>query len=131
MATRPLCNSYMAGAWTVLVHQQERIKAMSSTQSAKWGSRSETANPDCPCFLNFRVLAKRGVSPLVNWLTGFPKLSGKGWPWHFCKVDLGSNKSMGLGPPTMNIKMSDLALAEKCGGLHASGLAKGFVPTGA
>ena len=26
MRVRPLCSSYMAGAWTVLVHQQERSK---------------------------------------------------------------------------------------------------------
>ena len=70
----------MAGAWTVLVHQQARKKAMSSTQPARFGVRSETSRPDWPCFLKVRVLASSGVSPLVNWLTGRPKLSGNGLP---------------------------------------------------
>src|SRR5207244_8787208 len=107
----------------MLVHQQERIKAISSTQVARCGIRSETSRPDWPCFLDLRVLAKSGVSPLVNWLTGRPKLLGKGWPWYFCKSGLGSNRSSGLGPPTMNMKMMDLALGSKWPLLAARGLA--------
>src|SRR5262249_15838323 len=126
MLTRPLCNSYMAGAWMVLVHQQERIKAMSSTQVARGGIKSDTSRPDLPCFWNLRVLANSGLSPLVNWLTGLPKLSGSGWPWRFFSSGLGSNRSMGLGPPTMNMKMTDLARAGKWGGRAASGLAEGL-----
>ena len=113
MSVLPLCISYMAGAWTMLVHQQERTKAMSSTHVARCGIRSETSSPDRPCFLNLRVLARSGVSPLVNWLTGMPKLLGNGWPWRFCSSGLGSKRSTALGPPTMNMKMMDLAFAGK------------------
>src|SRR5438034_8001659 len=113
----------MAGAWTMLVHQQERRKAMSSTHVARCGIRSETSMPERPCFLNLRVLARSGVSPLVNWLTGLPKLSGSGWPWRFCNSGFGSNRSIGLGPPTINMKITALALAGKCAGLAARGLA--------
>src|SRR2546423_1745278 len=69
----------MAGAWTMLVHQQERKKAISSTQVARCGIRSETSRPDWPCFWKVRVLASSGVSPLVNWLPGFPKPPGPRW----------------------------------------------------
>ena len=79
----------MAGAWTVLVHQQDRKKAMSSTQPARFGIRSETSRPDWPYFLKVRVLARSGVSPLVNWLTGRPKLSGSGLPCCLSSSGLG------------------------------------------
>src|SRR6516164_5307302 len=112
----------MAGACTVLVHQQARRNAMSSTQVARFGNRSDTSNPDLPCFLNVRVLAKSGVSPLVNWLIGLPKLSGRGLPCCFVNSGLGSKRSTWLGPPTMNMKMTDFAFASKCGGLAERGL---------
>src|SRR5947209_17234812 len=113
----------MAGAWTVLVHQQDRKKQISSTQVARCGIRSETSRPDLPYFLNVRVLARSGVSPLVNWLTGMPKPLGSGLPFHFPRAGLGSKRSIALGPPTINRKMTALALPGKCGGLTASGLA--------
>ena len=122
MSVRPLCSSYIAGAWIVLVHQQERRKAMSSTQVARCGSRSDTSRPDWPWRANVRVLASSGVSPLVNWLTGRPKLSGNGWPCRRASSGLGSNRSTWLGPPTMNRKMTASARAGKCGGRAASGL---------
>src|SRR5215831_14073433 len=112
----------MAGAWTMLVDQQERRKQMSSTRVARCGSRSETSRPDWPCLENLRVLARSGVSPLVNWLTGLPKLSGSGLPCHLARSGFGSNRSTWLGPPTMNVKITDLALASWCGFLAASGL---------
>src|SRR5439155_17194354 len=105
----------------MLVHQQERRNAMSSTQVAKCGIKSEISRLDWPCFLNFRVLAKSGVSPLVNWLTGMPKLFGSGLPCHLLNSGFGSKRSPALGPPTMNMKTMDLALAGKCGCFAASG----------
>ncbi len=116
----------MAGAWTVLVHQHERRKQRSSAQVARCGIRSDMSRPDLPCFLNFRVLANSGVSPLVNWLTGMPKLGGSGLPCHFARAGLGSNRSTGLGPPTMNMKMTDFARAAKCGFFATSGLTGSF-----
>src|SRR4051794_32965595 len=116
----------MAGAWTVELHQHERRKQTSSTQEAKCGMRSETSRPDLPCFLNVRELASSGVSPLVNWLMARPWLSGRGLPCHFFRAGLGSNRSMGLGPPTMNRKMTRLAVGSWCGFRGASGLAEGF-----
>src|SRR4051794_32028496 len=94
-----------------LLHQQERSKAISSAQVARLGNRSDISRPDWPCFLKVRVLARRGVSPLVNWLTGLPKLAGNGLPWFRVTSGLGSNRSMALGPPTMNRKMTDFARA--------------------
>src|SRR5207253_2640075 len=115
----------------MLVHQQERRNAMSSTQLARCGIKSETWHPDSPCLLNFRVLAKSGVSPLVNWLIGMPKLLGSGLPCHLANSGFGSKRSTWLGPPTMNMKMIDLALASKCGLLAPSGLAATLPLSGA
>src|SRR5206468_4076061 len=95
--------------------------------SLRCGSRSDISSPDLPHFLNVRVLASRGVSPLVNWLTGLPKLSGNGLPCHFARAGLGSNRSTGLGPPTMKRKMTFLAFGSKCGLRAARGLAWGWV----
>src|SRR5215210_5834645 len=78
--------------------------------------------PLLPCFLNLRVLGSRPESPLVNWLGNLPRLSGSGLPRHFSRSGFGSNRSSGDGPPTMNMKMTDLALASKCGFLGARGL---------
>src|SRR5262249_6671984 len=111
----------MAGAWIVLVHQQERRKQTSATHVARFGMRSETSKPHWPCFLNFRVLAISGVSPLVNWLTKVPSLLGSGLPCCLVTSGLGSKRSSGLGPPTMNMKMTRFALATKCGSLAAKG----------
>ena len=78
----------------MLVHQQERRKQMSSTQVARCGIRSETSRPDWPCLAKVRLLASSGVAPLVNWLTGRPKLSGSGCPWYLPRAGLGSKRSM-------------------------------------
>src|SRR5262245_59026010 len=77
--------------------------------------------PDLPCFLNVRELANSGVSPLVNWLTARPWLSGRGLPCHFFSAGLGSKRSTGLGPPTMNMKMTRLAVGVWCGFFGARG----------
>src|SRR6516162_5511813 len=106
----------------MLVHQHERRKQMSSALAARRGIRSDNSSPDLPCLANLRVLANSGVSPLVNWLTGLPKLSGSGLPCHFDNSGLGSNRSTWLGPPTMNMKMMDFALASWWGFFAASGL---------
>src|SRR5262245_41841524 len=106
----------------VLVHQHERSMQMLSVWSAKRGIKSESSSPDLPCLENFLVLAKSGVSPLVNWLTGLPKLSGSGLPCHLISSGFGSNRSTALGPPTMNMKITDLALGSWCGFFAASGL---------
>src|SRR5712692_10709095 len=77
--------------------------------------------PHSPCRENFQGEASSGVSPAVNWLTTLPKLSGSFWPSYFFRAGLGSNVSMWLGPPTMNRKITDLALGAKFGGLAARG----------
>ena len=48
--------------------------------------------------------------------------AGSGLPFHLCSAGLGSNRSIWLGPPSMNRKMTFFALAGKCGFLGASGL---------
>src|SRR5262249_39070718 len=125
MRVRPVCSSYMAGAWIVDVHQHARRYATSSTRPAKCGIRSLTHMPLLPCCLNFRVLGSKPESPLVNWLGNLPRFSGSGLPRHFSSPGFGSNRSIADGPPTMNMKMTDLALASKCGFLAASGLVGG------
>ena len=47
------------------------------------------------------------MSPRVNWLTGMPKLAGNGWPWRRVSSGLGSKRSTWLGPPTMNMKITE------------------------
>src|SRR5579872_4671831 len=95
---------------------------MSSTHSAICGKSDETSIPHWPYFRNCQGEASSGVSPLVNWLGTLPKLSGSCWPSYFLSDGLGSKVSTWLGAPTMNRKMTDLALPGKCCGLGASGL---------
>src|SRR5262245_44202131 len=125
ISVRPVWSSYIAGAWTVELHQQPCKYATSSTHSAKCGMRSLTHSPLLPCFLNGRVLGSRPESPLVNWLGNLPRLCGSGFPRHFASSGFGSNRSSGDGPPTMNMKMTLFALASKCGFLGARGFVDG------
>src|SRR5436309_1028976 len=76
ISVRPLCSSYIAGAWTVLVHQHDRKKQMSSARRARFGKRSEISMPLAPCFVHLRVLGRSVSEPLVNWLLGRPVDSG-------------------------------------------------------
>ena len=105
----------------VEVHQHERRKQMSSTHVARFGRRSETSIPLRPCFFHVRVLGRMTSSPLVNWLFGRPLSSGRGLPAHFASAGLGSNRSIWLGPPTMNRKITRFAFASKWGGFTAKG----------
>ena len=88
------------------------------------GIQAETPMPQCPCFLNSQGDDRIGVLPSVNWLAILPKLSGSFWPSYFFSRGLGSKVSIWLGAPTMNRKMTDFALAGKCGGFAASGLTR-------
>src|SRR5262245_9058671 len=126
MSVRPLCSSYIAGAWTVEVHQHDRRKQMSSAQVARFGRRSDSSIPLRPCFANSRVLGMMTASPCVSWLFGRPVDSGSGLPAHFASAGLGSNRSIWLGPPTMNRKMTRLAFGSKCDFLGASGFFAAF-----
>ena len=85
------------------------------------GYQSETHWPLCPYCLNVRCV---GISVLLLVpiaVITLPKDGGKGWPASRFSSGLGSNKSMWLGPPSMNSQMTDLALGGKCGGLGAIG----------
>ena len=128
MSVRPVCSSYMAGAWIVLLHQHDLRKAMSSTQVLRWGIRSDTHWPLFPCRLNVRVLGRTVSVPWVNWLTGLSIESGRGLPAHLARSGLGSNRSTGLGPPTMNRKMTRLAVGAKSGSFGANGERGGSPP---
>ena len=59
----------------------------------------------------------------MNWYLASPNSAGRVWPSSLFSSGLGSNVSRWLGPPAMNRKMTDLALAGRCGGLAASGFA--------
>ena len=123
MSVRPVCNSYMAGAWMVLLLVHDFRKQMSSTHFARLGIRSETHCPLPPCRANLRVLARTVSRPLVNWLLSWPTDAGSGLPCHFANSGLGSNRSTWLGPPVMNRKMTRFAVGSWCGFLAASGSA--------
>ena len=47
--------------------------------------------------------------------------SGSDWPSQRCNAGLGSKSSYWLGPPSMNMKMTFLALGAKCGARGARG----------
>ena len=89
---------------------------MSSTHSARCGRALETSMPHLP----------RGLNS-CEWGTAFPislpleiaKASSRpGLALGLClRVGLGSNRSIWLGPPSMNRWMIDRALAGSCGGL--------------
>ena len=72
--------------------------------------------------LELRGLASTAAFGLIN--ASFRSLviaGGSGLPCHFCSSGLGSNRSIWLGPPSMNRKMTFFALGAKCGFLGASG----------
>ncbi len=97
--------------WFRPLDQHERITARSSTQVAMWGSQSETQSPLWPCCFHFRFEASTGEwnSP-IGVITGL-KLGGSGLPASWLSAGLGSNRSMWLGPPSMNRKITLLAVA--------------------
>ncbi len=79
--------------------------------------------PLSPYVVNVRGLASTAAFGLVNASRRFLVISaGSGLPLHFCSSGLGSNRSIWLGPPSMNMKITFLALAGKCGFFGASGL---------
>src|SRR5438105_4508755 len=86
---------------------------------------SDTSIPDWPHL--------RNVRPEPSSVPGFRTLSngslsrfGIGWPCRLASSGFGSHVSTWLGPPYMNRKMHDFALAAKCGDLGASGEALRF-----
>src|SRR5207249_4438967 len=57
--------------------------------------------------------------------TFFKRESGRGWPWSWLSLGLGSKRSICDGPPSMKMKMQDLALGAKWGRRGARGLEDG------
>ena len=88
----------------------DRMTAMSSAIECMWGTQSLIHRPPLPYWPQVRLLASSGApySPMAV-MTGL-KLSGSGLPANCSSLGLGSNKSMWLGPPSMNRKMTRLAL---------------------
>jgi hypothetical protein len=66
--------------------------------------------PLWPCFVNFQGDFST-VPTLLNWVGSTFILIG--WPCSRSRRGLGSNVSTWLGPPSMNRKMTDRALALK------------------
>src|SRR5271165_1846726 len=93
--------------------------AISSTQPATCGNTSLTHAPDCPCCWNLNGDA-RILSLMLNTVVGV--LKGIGFPLSRSRRGLGSKVSTWEGPPSMKRKMTDLALAAKCGFFGAKGL---------
>ena len=53
--TKPVFIWHIAGPWVLLFAVSEWMKAMSSTQVARWGKRSLTIFPHCPYGLKFHL----------------------------------------------------------------------------
>src|SRR5262245_829641 len=98
------------------------MRQRSSARVARCGRKSESSIQHWPCLFNTRGLAitfavglmKASLSPLVI-------DSGRDWPCHFCNPGLGSNRSIWLGPPSMNSRMTFFALPGKWGCFGAIG----------
>ena len=118
----------MAGACTTLSVWKLRTKHMSSTHCDKCGNKSLTHIPLSPYCLKFQGELKIGVDPSVNWLPTFPKLSGNFWPSNFFSAGFGSNVSIWPGAPTINRKITRLALPAKCGCFEANGFVAAPTP---
>ena len=72
--------------------------------------------PLWPYGWNVRGLASTAAFGLVNASRRSLVMDGgSGLPLHFCSSGLGSNRSIWLGPPSMNMKMTFFALGGKCG----------------
>ena len=97
-----------------------RSTANSSAQVAMCGSQSLMSCPLLPCFLNFRLLASRLFPPVPIGVMTLPKLAGRGCPCRFVSSGFGSNRSMWLGPPSMNRNTTRFAFAGKCVALGAN-----------
>ena len=84
--------------------------AMASTCCAVCGSQSDTHAPDWPYCFHVRLLGISGAlySPM-GVMTG-AKLEGSGFPARSTNFGFGSKRSMWLGPPSINKKMTLLAL---------------------
>ena len=79
--------------------------------------------PDWPCRFQVRLVGMMVLLAVPIAVTTLPKDAGMGCPASLSSIGLGSNRSRWLGPPSMNRKMTDFALAGKCGFLGLSGSA--------
>src|SRR5258706_13768590 len=95
------------------------MMAMSSTQVATWGNSSLTSAPDCPYLRNANGDG-RTLSLILKTVVG--GLNGRDCPLSFARRGFGSKVSIWDGPPSMNRKITDLALAAKWGDLGDRGL---------
>ena len=108
--------------WLMPSATQDRMTAMSSSIFAVCGMSSEAHVPALPCCFQVLGHPKSGepLSPIE--VMTLPKLSGSFLPASLLSRGLGSNKSIWLGPPSMNRKMTDLALPKWWGILDERGL---------
>src|SRR6185369_5058406 len=94
---------------------------MSSTCSAMLGYQSDTQIPLWPCCFHARLDGMSVLPPVPIAVIGLPKDEGNGCPASFSNAGFGSNRSMWLGPPSINNQITDLALGAKCGAFGANG----------
>ena len=83
---------------------------MSSTCSAIFGYQSDTQMPLRPYCLNVRLLGMSVLFEVPMAVMGRPNDEGMGCPARSSSLGLGSNRSMWLGPPSMDSQMMDFAL---------------------
>src|SRR5688500_10037904 len=107
--TEPVFIWHTPPEWLMPSETHERMTAMSSAISAWCGIQSLIHRPLLPCCFQVRWSGNIGAlySPIAV-ITGL-KLSGSGFPAYLRMAGLGSNRSMWLGPPSMNRKMTLLA----------------------
>src|SRR6266436_1977006 len=87
-------------------------------QVATFGKSSLTGSPHLPDLLNFHGLAS--VLPTLLNCVG-STFAGNGLPWYFSRSGFGSKVSTCDGPPSMNRKMTLVALAANWGFLGVKG----------
>src|SRR5262249_25597780 len=96
---------------------------ISSTCCATFGYQSETHIPLWPYCLKLRLEPSSVLLAVPIAVIGLPKDAGMGWPFISVSLGLGSNRSMWLGPPSMNSQITDLAFGSWCGFFGARGSA--------
>ncbi len=95
--------------WFSPFAQHERITARSSACLAMCGYQSDTHRPLSPCCANLRREAINVLPAVPMAVIGRPNDAGIGSPSISASFGLGSNRSIWLGPPSMNSQMTDFA----------------------
>ena len=86
----PVFMSVCAGSWLMASVCSERMMAISSATSARWGKMDEISCPDLPHFLKGCCGPRQFSFAPWSWAMGWPLVidSGIGWPFILASVGL-------------------------------------------